>query len=160
MHRFSVLMVVAAIVIAALTMRSTMDSRAQQGPPAVGGTGISTERLGRGPWEMAPEQALALLRITFAPGGSVAPHTHPGETIFHLASGTLLFTLHEGEARLGRASDGSPAATLTAAEAIPVGAEITLAAGDTVYYQEEVLQSERNDGDDDAVILVSKLRGD
>jgi hypothetical protein len=129
-------------------------------PAAGGGTGVTTEVLGRFPSELAPGQALALLRITFAPGGSVAPHTHPGETVFHLAAGTLQFTLHEGEAQLVRAVDGAPAAaTPTAGDAIPVGEELTLSAGDTTYYDATVLQSERNDGAEDAVVLVSNLRG-
>ena len=51
------------------------------------------------------------------------------------------------------------AATPTAVEPIPVGTEITLTAGDTVYYDGSVLQSERNDGDEDAVVLASNLRG-
>ena len=42
---------------------------------------------------------------------------------------------------------------------IAVGEEITLNAGDTIYYDAAVLQSERNDGDEDAVVLVSNLRG-
>lgn len=135
--------------------------RAWQGtPPAGGSAGVTTEVLGRFPSELAPGQALALLRITFAPGGSAAPHTHPGETVFHLASGTLHFTLHEGEARLIRAVDGSPAAaTPTVGEAIAVGAEITLNAGDTIYKDAAVLQSERNINSEDAVILVANLRG-
>jgi hypothetical protein len=94
----------------------------------------------------------------------VAPHTHPGETVYHLASGTasgtLQFTLLEGEAQLVRAVDGTPAAaTPTAGEAVPVGVEITLNAGDTVYYDAAVLQSERNDGTEDAVVLLANLRG-
>jgi quercetin dioxygenase-like cupin family protein len=108
---------------------------------------------------LAPGQALALLRITFAPGGSVTSHTHPGETVYHLAAGTLQFTLEEGEAQLVRAVDGAPAAATPTAEAIAVGEEITLSAGDTIYYDAAVLQSERNDGDEDAVVLVSNLRG-
>lgn len=160
MRRFSILIGVAAVVIGAAAFGYTSDGRAQQGAPGVAGTGVTTELLGRFPSELAPGQALALLRITFAPGGSVAEHTHPGETIFHLASGTLQFTLHEGQARLVRAVDGSPAAaTPTAMETIPVGEEITLATGDTVYYDAAVVQSERNDGDVDAVVLASNLRG-
>jgi quercetin dioxygenase-like cupin family protein len=148
------------ILVWSLTLGPASMSEAQQSTPAPGGTGVTTEVLGRFPSELAPGQALALLRITFAPGGSVAPHTHPGETIYHLASGTLQFRLHEGEAQLVRGVDGAPAAaTPVATEAIPVGEEITLQAGDTIFYDAAVLQSERNDGSEDAVVLVSNLRG-
>jgi mannose-6-phosphate isomerase-like protein (cupin superfamily) len=162
MRRFAVLISAIGIVLIGLfAVGLTSIGQAQQSTPAAGGaTGVTTEVLGRFPSELAPRQALALLRITFAPGGSVAPHTHPGETVFHLASGTLQFTLHEGEAQLVRAVDGTPAAaTPTAAMAITVGEEITLSAGDTIYYDAAVLQSERNDGDEDAVVIVSNLRG-
>ena len=162
MRRFTMcILAVGILLIGLLAAGSVSIGQAQQSTPAPGGsTGITTEVLGRFPSELAPGQALALLRITFAPGGSVAPHTHPGETVFHLASGTLQFTLHEGEAQLIRAVDGSPAAaTPTAGEAIPVGTEITLNAGDTIYKDAAVLQSERNVGNEDAVILVANLRG-
>jgi mannose-6-phosphate isomerase-like protein (cupin superfamily) len=162
MRRFTMLVSVVGILVVGLVAAGPMSiGHAQQGtPPAGGSTGITTEVLGRFPSELAPGKALALLRITFAPGASIDQHTHPGETVFHLASGTLQFTLHEGEARLIRAVNGSPAAaTPTAGEAIPVGAEITLNAGDTIYKDAAVLQSERNVGTEDAVILVSNLRG-
>ncbi len=162
MRRFTFLISVAGILLIGLLAAGPVPiGQAHQGTPAAGtSTGVTTEVLGRFPSELAPGQALALLRITFAPGGGVAPHTHPGETVFHLASGTLQFTLHEGEAQLVRAVDGSPAAaTPTAGEAIPVGEEITLSAGDTIYKDAAVLQSERNVGTEDAVILVSNLRG-
>jgi quercetin dioxygenase-like cupin family protein len=103
---------------------------------------------------------LYLLRVTFAPGGGVTAHVHPGATIYHLAAGTLQFTLEEGEARVVRAVNGVPAAaTPTVAEAIPVGEAITLTAGDTVYYDGAAVQTERNDGDEPAVVLVANLRG-
>jgi quercetin dioxygenase-like cupin family protein len=162
MRRFAMFILAVSILLAGLLAVGPVSvGQAQQGTPAAsGGTGVTTEVLGRFPSELAPGQALALLRITFAPGGSVAPHTHPGETVFHLASGTLQFTLHEGAAQLVRAVDGVPAAaTPTAGEAISVGEEITLSAGDTIYYDAAVVQSERNDGGEDAVVLVSNLRG-
>jgi quercetin dioxygenase-like cupin family protein len=160
MRRFSILIGVAAVVIGASAFGSAVGGRAQQGTPAAGGTGVATELLGRFPSDLAPGQALALLRVTIAAEASVAPHTHPGETVFHLASGTLQFTLHEGEAQLVRAADGVPAAATPAAgEALPVGEEITLSAGDTIYYDAAVVQSERNTGDEDVVLLLANLRG-
>ena len=162
MRRFAILISTVGIVLIGLLAGGLASTgQAQQSTPtAGGGTGVTTEVLGRFPSELAPGQALALLRITFAPGGSVAPHTHPGETVFHLASGTLQFTLHEGEAQLVRAVDGAPAAaTPTAGEAMTIGEEITLNAGDTIYYDAAVVQSERNDGSEDAVVLASNLRG-
>jgi quercetin dioxygenase-like cupin family protein len=129
--------------------------------PAPGaGSGVTTEVLGHLEPAQAPGQALHLLRVTFAPGGAVAAHVHPGATIYHLAAGSLQFTLLEGEARLVRAENDAPAAgTSAATEPVPAGEEITLGAGDTVYYDGAAVQAERNDGDVPAVVLVSNLRG-
>lgn len=131
----------------------------QPGTPAADAAPVTTQVLGRAPSAIAPGQALALMRVTVAPGASAAPHTHPGESIFHLASGTLRFTIHDGEAQLVRASEGMPPAATPAAEAIPIGEEFTLTAGDTIYYTATTVLSEGNDGDEDAVILLANLRG-
>lgn len=133
----------------------------RQGTPTPGGaSGVTTEVLGRLEPAQAPGQALYLLRVTFAPGGAVTAHVHPGATVYHLAAGALRFTLLAGEARIVRAVGGTPAAaTPTAAEVVPVGEELTLVAGDTVYYDGAAVQVERNDGDVPAVVLVSNLRG-
>jgi quercetin dioxygenase-like cupin family protein len=162
MRRFTILISALGIVlIGLLAVGFTSIGQAQQSTPAAGGAAaITTEVLGRVPSELAPGQALALMRVTIAPGASAAPHTHPGETLAHLASGTLQFTLHEGAAQLVRAVDGAAAAaTPTAMESIAVGDEITLNAGDTIYYDAAVVQSERNDGAEDAVLLLANLRG-
>jgi quercetin dioxygenase-like cupin family protein len=133
----------------------------QHGTPAPGGgSGVTTEVLGAVEPTGAPGQALYLLRVTFAPGGSVAAHVHPGATIYHIASGELRFTLHEGQAQVVRAITGVPAAATPAASVpIPLGEEIVLVAGDTVFYDGSAVQVERNDGDQPAVVLVSNLRG-
>ncbi len=162
MRRYAILISAVGIVLIGLLGGGSVSigEARQSTPAAVAGTGVTTEVLGRFPSDLAPGQALALLRITFAPGGSVAPHTHPGETVFHLAAGTLQFTLHEGEAQLVHAVAGAPAAaTPTAGEAIAIGKEITLNAGDTIIYDAAVVQSERNDGAEDAVVIASNLRG-
>jgi quercetin dioxygenase-like cupin family protein len=133
----------------------------QHGTPAAGtGSGVTTEVLGQVEPASAPGQALFLLQVTFAPGGMVAAHVHPGATIYHVAEGTLQFELHAGEARIVRAATGTQATgTPTAAELIPIGQVIALTAGDTVHYDGEAVQTERNDGDTPAVVLVSNLRG-
>jgi hypothetical protein len=80
MRRFTAVIMAAGILLVGLLALGPVSvGQAQQGTPAAGGgTGVTTEVLGRIPSELAPGQALALLRITFTPGGSVASHTHPG----------------------------------------------------------------------------------
>lgn len=131
----------------------------QHGTPTAG-AGVTTEVLGQVGPAAAAEQALFLLRVTFAPGGAVTAHIHPGATIYHVAEGALQFELLAGEAQVVRATTGTHATgTPTVAELIPVGQEITLQSGDTVYYDGDAVQTERNDGDVAAVVLVSNLRG-
>ncbi len=71
MPRFSVLTsVVAAGLIGLIALRATTGGNAQQATPAASGaTGLTMGVLGRVPSEMAPGQALALLRITIGPRG-------------------------------------------------------------------------------------------
>jgi hypothetical protein len=65
-----------------------------------------------------------------------------------------------GEAQLVRGENGTPAVgTPSAVAAVPVGEEITLQAGDTIHYSASAVQTERNDGDEPAVVLVANLRG-
>jgi hypothetical protein len=162
-HRSFAITILCSVLIGALVLGATRGPAAarQPGTPAAGDTsGVTTEVLGGLEPVQAPGQELYLLRVTFAPGGGVTAHVHPGATIYHLAAGELRFTLLEGEARVVRSVNGAPAAdTATAAEAIPVGEEITLTAGDSVYYDGAAVQTERNDGDVPAVVLVSNLRG-
>lgn len=161
-HRTVATAVLFATLIVTLVLGAARGPAAarQQGTPAAGGTsGVTTEVLGGLEPTQAPGQMLYLLRVTFAPGGGVTAHTHPGATIYHIAAGALQFTLLEGEARLVRAANGTPAAADGTAEAIPAGEAIVLTAGDTVYYDGSAVQIERNDGDAPAVVLVSNLRG-
>jgi hypothetical protein len=129
----------------------------QQATPAP--AAITTEVLGRTEPAQAPGQALYLLRVTFAPGASVAAHTHPGATLYHVTAGALAFTLVDGSASVLRAAGGQPADATPAAEPITVGSAITLNAGDTVVYDGSAVQTERNDGGEPAVVLISNLRG-
>jgi hypothetical protein len=121
------------------------------------GTGVTTEVLGGGQPETAPGQALALLRVTFEPAAEAAAHTHPGGTVYYIASGELTFMLVDGAATLTPAG-GTPDAP-SATEELTPGSEIVLTAGDSVFYQGDAVQIERNDGDEPAVVLISNLRG-
>jgi len=159
-HRSIAIAILLPALVGALALAATRGpARAHQhGTPAPGSVpGVTTEVLGQVEPAEAPSQALFLLRVTLAPGAIVPPHVHPGTTAFHLASGSLVFTLLDGEARLVRAA--AVAATPAAGEAVPLGEEIRLQVGDTLYYDGSALQTDRNDGSEPAVILISNLRG-
>ncbi len=87
------LALVSALVLGANFSRASV---LQQGTPvSSAGSGVTTEVLGQLDPAAAPGQALFLLRVTFAPGGAVTAHVHPGATIDHLAAGALQFELLE-----------------------------------------------------------------
>ncbi len=122
------------------------------------GAAPTTEVLGSGLPSDAPGMKLWLLRVTFAPGVAAGAHTHPGATVYHVDSGSLVFTLLEGEATIYRAA--ADPATPAASEPAELDTEIILNAGDYVFYEGDAAQTERNDGDEPAVVLISNLRGE
>jgi quercetin dioxygenase-like cupin family protein len=96
------------------------------------------------------------MRVTFEPGAAAGAHSHPGATVYHIELGSLVFTLVEGQAMLMRVGT---MATPDAAESIELGTEIVLNAGDTVFYEGDAVQTEVNNGDEPAVILIANIRG-
>jgi quercetin dioxygenase-like cupin family protein len=126
------------------------------GIPA-GGVGASVESLNSGAAPGSPGYTLELLRFTFAPGSTVAPHYHAGAQAGWVASGDLAITRVGGlDAVLHRApSNGTPGPE----EQLPLGTETVLHAGDALFdpgSQHWV----RNTGGLPCVIYVSALYKD
>ena len=150
----ALLVVMASLIVGSSQALSHVQSEAATPAPA---TDITTEVLGGGLPDATSGLALALVRITFAPGAVAPPHTHPGATVFYIESGELTFALLDGVATVTRAG-GTPDAP-SESEGLTAGSEVVLVAGDSVFYQEDAVLDERNDGDEPVVILVSNLRG-
>jgi quercetin dioxygenase-like cupin family protein len=134
---------------------------ARQTPPAGSGiTDVKVETLGRGPSSAAPGYTLLLSRLTFAAGGSIALHTHPGDAVFYIASGTIAWTTGEGTPLLTRANAAAAIAadTPTPPESLTAGQEVVLESGDAVFYDGHTSHAVRNDGTEEAVVLYSGLR--
>jgi quercetin dioxygenase-like cupin family protein len=130
----------------------------QGGTPApVTATGVSTQVLGSMEAPTAPGETLSLRRIVFEPGSSLDPHTHPGVTIYWIESGTLGFTLLDGEASITRAGDVAIAATPAAAAPVPVGTEISATTGDVLTFDATAAQAERAIGEEPVVVLLTNL---
>jgi mannose-6-phosphate isomerase-like protein (cupin superfamily) len=149
----------AALTVAVATGAHAALGRELQGtPPPDQATGVTTQVLGSIEPPTAPGQTLSLLRIVFAPGASLPPHTHTGSTVYWIESGTLGFTLLSGEASIVRGADGASAtATPAPAEAVAVGTETTVAAGDVLTFGESAAQTERTVGEEPVVILLTIL---
>jgi quercetin dioxygenase-like cupin family protein len=132
-------------------------SAAQQ---SSGITDVKVETLGRSPSAAAPGYVLLLSRLTFAPGGSIAMHTHPGDAVFYVESGTITWTTGTGSPLLTRAAAGAAiaAGTPTPPETLVAGMDVVLEPGDSVFYDGQTSHEVRNDGAGEAVVLYSGLR--
>lgn len=115
--------------------------------------GVSIEVFGSGTPSASPENQLTLRRVTFAPGGALPPHSHPGAVTLSVASGELAYTLIEGEASVRRAAvDGAAGAV----QPLLAGALTPLVAGDSVFLEGTIAQA-ANLGSEPAVLWVSSL---
>ena len=97
-----------------------------------------TTLLGRGLPAAAPGDALLLQRVSNQPGDVVLPHVHPGAETFYVESGTYGYTDLQGDAYLTRGIGATPtaghaASTPPPAEQVPVGTEILLQTGDSLF---------------------------
>ena len=157
MRRMStLLLVVAALLGGSVVAPRLAGTAAQDATPAAGPlAGVTIEALGGGMPAAAPGHALSLLRVTFAPGASIPPHTQPGALVVAVESGTFGFTVTQGQAQLSRAA--APGGTPAAAEPLAPGAEVLLGPGDAVYHDAETGHTGRNAGDEPLVLVIATL---
>jgi quercetin dioxygenase-like cupin family protein len=148
------------VVVAVLLSLVSVSALAQSATPAASGiTDVRVETLGRGASTAAPGYALQLIRLTFAPGGRIAMHSHPGDAVFYVESGTIGWTTGSGTPLLTRAGTGTPMpGSPVPAEPLTTGAEVLLQPGDAVFYDQEATHDVRNAGSEPAVVLYSALR--
>jgi quercetin dioxygenase-like cupin family protein len=156
---------VAFIVTAVFTLVSVCaislshrDTAAQDATPPAStphphAVGVTLTDLGNGLPAGAPGQVLHLIRVVQEPGAHIDPHRHPGAQILYVDQGTVGFSVYSGKVRLVRATD-QPG---TLGELVPEGSEVILQPGDWLYYEQDVVESARNAGDGQAVILLSAL---
>src|SRR3954470_9744404 len=120
--------IVPFVAVAVLLSFWSVSAVAQTGTPAPSGiTDVQVETLGRGASTAAPGYGLQLIRLTFAPGGRIAMHSHPGDAVFYVESGTIGWTTGSGTPLLARAGTGTSAAgSPVPAEPLVAGAEVLL----------------------------------
>ncbi len=100
-------------------------------------------------------QALVLVRVIIEPGGGIGPHTHPGEMVISVESGTFGFSLvgsHNEMTYMRPGENGGPAQEL----AVVPGEEAQLVAGDWIV-ETGMVHSARAVGDEPAVVVFSGL---
>jgi quercetin dioxygenase-like cupin family protein len=121
------LVLIAALGLGGLVTRAEMPLLATT-PTATLATGVTSEVLGRGVPVGAPEDELAVARVTIAPGASIASHEHPGTQVAAIIAGELTYTVETGEVEVTRAgSDQS--------ELVTAGQTVVLQPGDSLVEQ-------------------------
>ena len=157
MRRLSTLLLVpAALVGGSIVAPHLAGNAAQDATPAADPlAGVTIEARGGGLPAAAPGQALSLLRVTFAPGTRVPPHTQPGALVVAVESGTFGFTVTQGQAQVTRAA--VPGGTPAVAEPLAPGTEVLLGPGDAVYHDADTGHTGRNAGDGPLVLTIATL---
>lgn len=114
------------------------------------GTGVTKETLGQTTSAIAPDRVLLLARRTFAPGADSGSHPAPGPVVLYVESGTITFSVQDGEAIVTRAG-------ATTTETVAAGKEESLNQGDEVSYDQGVVHDVYNEGTVPAVTLEARL---
>jgi hypothetical protein len=155
MRRLSILVSVVVVVLVGslVSGRITPGTVAQEATPAAGA--LVPENLGHGLPTAAPGFDLSLYRVTFGAGAVLPPHTHPGASVVYVESGTLGFTSLEGEAWLMPA--GTTADPEAQGELLAHDTEVTLEAGDSLFFPDEHGDSAYNAGDGPLVLWLANL---
>ncbi|MGH2615761.1 MAG: cupin domain-containing protein [Thermomicrobiales bacterium] len=153
MRTTAILALVFIVVLGGTLAFHTAPTTAIQATPTIGSVGVGGGAVGSGEPEFAPGYLLSLRRGIFEPGGIVPLHHHPGALVIYVESGTLTYTVSEGEALVTRAAqEGTP----SPAERLGPGAAALLQPGDAVY-EEGVVHVTENLGDEPAVIWIAAL---
>lgn len=103
--------------------------------------------------DTAPGQLVGLTRVVIPAGESIPAHTHPGPQVAVIVSGTLTFTVVEGEAEVTRDAGTEDAAS----ESIESGDTVELEAGDSVIEPSGLVHQAENETNDPVVIHTSSL---
>ncbi len=119
--------------------------------------GVAFENLGVAFPDAPGDSLLQLMRVTIQPDAELPAHTQPGTALVHVEQGTVGLTITEGDVRGGvqilRA--GGNAGTPTADDEVSLETEFTLASGDTVALDRDVVRTFRNTGSEEAVLTIA-----
>jgi quercetin dioxygenase-like cupin family protein len=116
-------------------------------------SGVTAQPLSVGQPMQAEGYSLMLVRVTFAPGGSIGLHTHPGSLTLSIESGALLFSVQEGEMDVVRAPVNG---TAVASERLTPGDETVLQPGDSLF-EHGMVHSASNASDGPTSVLIAGL---
>ncbi len=124
-------------------------------PPSVadGVTQVVRQVLADADPDTAQGQVLELTRVIIPAGEGIAPHNHPGPQLAIIVSGTLTYTVIDGEATVTRAA-GEDASKV---ETHKSGDTFELKPGDSIMEPTKMVHKAANDTDQPIVIYLSSL---
>ena len=143
---------VAALLLTAGLERSAAAQTATPGAATTYAPSVYAEILGHKVAVAASGYNLQLVRITFDPGSSVPPHTHPGDTVTYQFYGSNVYTLLAGSALIIRAG-ADPAG-----EALTINAPTTVMPGDVLLFDANTAHTSHNPNKLPAVLFESQMR--
>ena len=146
-----------AVGLLSVFVGGSLVMRAQESTPPPTSVGITTDLLGSGQVDAAPGMTLGARRNTFAPGGMVPPHHHPGALVLQVEAGELTYSLVEGLVQIHRAAR---AGTPGPIEHLAPGQEAVLRAGDWLFEQSVVHSAHNATANETVVLVVSLTAGD
>ena len=120
---------------------------------ADGVTVVTRQLLAEASPDTAAGQLLELTRVIIPAGEGIAAHTHPGPQLAVIVSGTLTYTIIDGEATVTRAA----ATDAQTVETYASGDTTDLRAGDAVVEPTGMVHSAANETDQPVIIYLSSL---
>lgn len=152
MRRVTTFLMILVLLTSATT--AAVDSAQEDATPQPEGIpGLSATTLAAGPVFNQPGVILLQLEITLEPGTLVPAHIHPGDLIFSVESGSIVYTTIGGDVDVTWGEAGSESAD----NVIKVGESATLGAGDYLVEQSTIVHTVENTGDEPAVLILSGL---
>jgi quercetin dioxygenase-like cupin family protein len=153
--------VVVLSAVFALTLLGALAPRlaAQESTPMAEGPAVTQIELAPGvfaeifaaaPSARAEGQTVYLARFIFEPGSEIFPHSHPGTIVLGVDSGAFGWTLHEGAAHVVR---GAGSGATEVEDVTEPGTEVILNPGDAIFYEDDVVHTAHNAGDETAIVL-------
>jgi quercetin dioxygenase-like cupin family protein len=124
-------------------------------PPSVadGVTEVVRQLLAEASPETTTGQLLELTRVIIPANESIAPHNHPGPQLAIIESGTLTYTVIDGEATVTRAAGSDSAEVVTYTS----GDKFELHTGDSIMEPTKMVHEASNETDEPVVIYLSSL---
>lgn len=143
----------ALTICAALILSCGGDDDQQTAPASSGATEVVRQVLESAAPDVAPGQTLVLSRVIIPAGQSIAAHTHPGAQLAVVTSGTLTYTVLNGQVQVTRNAGSADSRS----ETITAGQSVDLHTGDSLIETPGMIHTAKNATDGAVIIYLSSL---